>query len=310
MNNAPDSVSGRGLITADEIAKMSLDEIAKTKADFELLLLGQSHDKNQLEIDNLRKPWFKQLQSILAMSALAISMVGTGVSCNSAKNETVLAKAEKTKAENETNEAKKTKADLEIAIKESSSVLVATKASTNASKKEYGQILVKLTAARDEIAKTDNRKAQDFTNAILAPFQNIINTNAEASSQLEDASQKLNQVSKDIKTNSSAVRASHIFIHIAVEGQRPKAEVLKTKLESAGFRVEGIQNMGKLTGAYLDYPTTEIRYGYAKNDEDAKLADNIVGEVIKDKHSLQRRPVRKFEMRPNEIEIWFSKKAE
>lgn len=92
-----------------------------------------------------------------------------------------------------------------------------------------------------------------------------------------------------------------VYIQISREGQRSKAEDVRTALQKKGFTVPGIENIA----IKADIPKkTNVRYF---NDQDKSIADQIVA-VLKEQGlaSAYSYRVARYKVKPGSLEIWFS----
>jgi hypothetical protein len=109
------------------------------------------------------------------------------------------------------------------------------------------------------------------------------------------------------KSEASALLSTlpvQVYLQIADDHQRGKAEAIRTILQQKGYVVPGIENVaGK-----ADIPkNTNVRY---YNDQDKAIAEAIVS-ILKDQglSTAYAYRVARFKARPGSIEIWFSSDA-
>jgi hypothetical protein len=95
-----------------------------------------------------------------------------------------------------------------------------------------------------------------------------------------------------------------VYIQIANEKQRVKAESIRVILQEKGYVVHGIENVvGK-----LDFPRKpNVRYF---NNQDKPIADGIVAILIEQGlSSAYSEQVSRYKVKPGSLEIWFSPDA-
>lgn len=107
------------------------------------------------------------------------------------------------------------------------------------------------------------------------------------------------------KAEASAILPTlpaQVYIQIASESQRVKANEITTQLQQKGFVMPGIENMA---GKGADMPkNTNVRYF---NDEDKQTAEAIVA-ILKEAGitTAYAYPVSKYKVKAGGLEVWFS----
>jgi len=94
-----------------------------------------------------------------------------------------------------------------------------------------------------------------------------------------------------------------VYMQIAAEQQRAKAQIVRTALQKKGYLVPGIENIAGKADAPKQ---TAVRYF----NEDDKANANTIIEILKDQGVLADASLMsRLKARPGSIEIWFSADA-
>ena len=94
---------------------------------------------------------------------------------------------------------------------------------------------------------------------------------------------------------------AQVFVQIASEAQRAKAQDIQAILKEDGFVVPGVEN---IAGKAESPKTTEVRYF---NPEDSESAE-IITKLLQTKGIAGAHPrnVPRFVVKPGSLEVWFS----
>lgn len=117
------------------------------------------------------------------------------------------------------------------------------------------------------------------------------------------------KVNGDSNTRSAASELlnripTQVYLHIAEESSRDKAEKLSQLLAAAGFQSMGVEN---ITGKAIAPQKTQVRYF---NDGDQATANAIVSTLKSNGYAdAAAQKISMLKARPGSIEVWFSKSA-